>query len=424
MNEIKNCRKEVSWSSTICLSILIILTEIPAINRYMGGYFVYIPVIILLFLSLMSRTIAIDKNNALFFIVVLTYCFIAFFYKLVGVSSAHFGHDIHFVLYYTYFLAIDTVINMDNKKRNFILFILFISLIYTIVSNIVMLYDLGSTQYFRLHHIEEDINLKNLASTQFSSGVVLICGILEICVLSDKIKKRRVIWFVLLMICLTFNIFIAQRTINIILTICMTLLILINNNPNTLRTKVTIVIIATIITMILLNIDYINGFISRIDKLGRVSERVNQIIVYLSKGDIQDAGGSLEARYNLFMRSIKTWLFSWSSFIFGVGDHINDNSIIGNHSQFIDVFAQYGLVGGMMLIYTTLKSVSILIGKLGVYINQQIRQQIIIVFAMFLIRGLIGYVLYEQIAVSLFVLLPAILLQINEGGFKDDSIYL
>ena len=66
------------------------------------------------------------------------------------------------------------------------------------------------------------------------------------------------------------------------------------------------------------------------------------------------------SRGELWQVSVKSWLSSFLSFLFGIGDHRwNDftttaDSGIGNHSDLLDVLGRYGITGALIL-YSSIK---------------------------------------------------------------------
>lgn len=77
----------------------------------------------------------------------------------------------------------------------------------------------------------------------------------------------------------------------------------------------------------------------------------------------EKVSGSGRSRMELSMLSLKTWLGTISSFFWGIGDARSESVIgnftigIGNHAEFFDVFARYGLIGAGLFFNVFLSSV-------------------------------------------------------------------
>ena len=150
--------------------------------------------------------------------------------------------------------------------------------------------------------------------------------------------------------------------------------------------------------------DFLIQFI--IDIIG--SDRVSSRLLGLSSqgnqtGDLE----SFDARIELWLVSIRTWLSSPLSFLFGIGDRllIEGKSAavtgIGRHSDVFDTLARYGIIGGILVfsvffnLYKYLKS--ILVGN-----NNYLISYFIIVVAMALTKS----ILYPEVGFAIFCMLP------------------
>ena len=94
----------------------------------------------------------------------------------------------------------------------------------------------------------------------------------------------------------------------------------------------------------------------------RVVTRLKDVVNMLYGVEQYDIISSGESRLELSFTSLKTWFGSAGSFIFGVGDHRSDEVRenlalgIGNHAEFFDVFARYGIVGACLFFKLISKS--------------------------------------------------------------------
>lgn len=405
--------RNVSWFSVIALSLLIILQEIPYFQRQAGGYGLFVPFVVLLGVAAAPKGVYLKRNSVLFLLSTLFYFGIAFVYKLAGISSAGFGHDIHTVLFYIFFLSAFMVVDMNRKQQKFVLWILSLSMFVTIITNIADYRRLGN-HYFDVFRFETLLNGTNIIPTQYSGALMLMGGILLIAILHDSDLLRKSIWIVLFVISNLFNLLVMQRTITLIFSIAMyALIILFNARQRAFVSLLTLVGAAGLIAVIL-NYETVLTYVGQLFGDSRISTKLNQIVRFLNSGDIQEAGGSLTARYNLYFTSISTWLGSMRSFLFGVGDHIASNTKIGNHSQFFDVLGQYGIVGALPLYYSVYRALKALMAILPVPRKSPVFYQCLMVCVIFVVRGFFGNVLFEYIAVRLFIFFPVVISMISE----------
>jgi hypothetical protein len=143
------------------------------------------------------------------------------------------------------------------------------------------------------------------------------------------------------------------------------------------------------------------------------SDRLAQRLILLIDSDSEyaSAGAStVNARADLWMMSINTWLDNPVNFIFGIGDHRANwgagetaaETGIGQHSDFLDSLARYGLIGALLLIailklsFTYIKSL----------FDIKYHLQLLIIFLLFILFGLSKGVFTLEIGCALFIILP------------------
>lgn len=415
MNESELSGRKTSWFSIISLAIIIVFVEIPNIQRFFGGVFILVPFILMLGFSRFRWKITI-KNEHLLLVFSLFYIFTIFFvFKVLRISTVGYGYIMHEAVFFTFFFSLNMVEGMHWRQKSFILAVIILSILFTFATNVLLYRRLGSYHYYLLHHISDSEELGNLANTQFSTAIVLMCGILLIAFINDRNTLRRLFWIGLFAVCTVFNFVIAQRMINIILSIMLDTLIIVERKKNRAVVYLLVFFLMMIFAVLLFNHTQTISFLQDLSSSSRLNSRLTQIETLLSTQDISEAGGSLSGRMNLIMVSIHSWFSSLRSFFFGVGAHLEDNSIIGNHSEFIDAFAKYGLIGGTAHLYALSKSIQILIEKLSLKKRTPLYNQTRLVLIIFFIRGFIGGVSYGYIGVQLFVFLPLVIYYIKKS---------
>jgi hypothetical protein len=395
----------VTWFAVLSLSLLIIVEEIPFFHRIVGGYAIVIPFLLLFLFSIVKKRFILNRKDTVFLVCGLGYFAISFIYKFSGISSTGYGHDIHTVLYFCFFLALNTVFGMYRNQKLFILWTVVLSSIVVIVQNIIEYRRLGN-YYFLIFRNESLLTNSNVIPTQYSAAIMLMSGVLLICILHDKSTTRKTVFFFLFVILNAFNLLVMQRTITLIFSILMYVFIFFFNTKRKAYLSLLLLIGSVVLIIVISNYKFVLSFVGNLIGSEQISERLNQIIRFFDSGDIMDAGGSLTARYRLYLTSLQTWVRSPQSFFFGVGDHISNNAIIGNHSQFFDVLGQYGIIGGIFLYYSVYRTLKDLLIRLSLVPKSPLFYQTLVIFFIFIGRGFVGYVVFEYVAVRLFVFMP------------------
>ena len=424
-NEISdNAKNSATSFNVFSLAILIVLIDVPIIQRTFGGPLIILPFVALYFISCFTPKIRIQSDDKMFILCFFIYYAFVFGYKITGISSASPGHDIHSILYFTLFFAIKTVLRMSKQQKNFLLSVILFSMTYTIITNIILYNRLGSYRYFLLHHVAYGKELGNLATTQFSTGIVFLSGITFICFLKDRVRYRKILWLVVFAVCMYNNIEIAQRASNIIITVGMLLFIFVFNKKKKLYTDLFLIGLFVLFALFIEFHETILEIIAEITNSKRLSIRLANLSDLMTARELESAEGSLGARFSLVGTSISTWLGSLRAFFFGAGDHIDNNLTIGNHSQAFDVLAQYGIICGICFYYLIYKTLSSLMKKMSIVPKTNLYKQTVVLLIAFVIRGVIGAVVFEQIAISLFIFMPIVYSIISEGDQAYDSINL
>ena len=169
--------------------------------------------------------------------------------------------------------------------------------------------------------------------------------------------------------------------------------------------------------------DIIIRYILYLSPSSRLSSRLVTLINFDSD---YGSTSSISARENLWMISLKTWFSNVSSFLFGIGDHYTTDSPektgIGQHSELIDSFARYGVIG-MLLIYYILKNSFKYINTI---FEKKYQLQIYTVFIIYIMCGFTKKIFITNIACVIFIFLPLALIYLNSNvvssnGYKKNT---
>ena len=82
--------------------------------------------------------------------------------------------------------------------------------------------------------------------------------------------------------------------------------------------------------------------------------------------------------------------------------------IIGNHSQIVDEFAKYGLIGGLLMLYMIWLYFKHIAKSVKTVISNPLFRQLLIIFFIIFIRACIGGIFEPVVGVQLFLVIPFI----------------
>ena len=400
-----NNRGRAGWISVCLMALLIVMINIPIIPKAMGGSPILFPVMLLAVGSLFGEGKLLIKEKSALFLIGLCIAFgVQILYKLSGISTAGIGVFSNPASFFFLAFMMDfVVLRADQKQRKFLFWTVIGSILLTLAVNTFMYLRLGFYYFERVS--ESDHLVTNAVNTQFTTALMIMGGICLIIMLHIN-KERRLPWLALFIIITLFNVLVCQRAIALILSAVMYSLILALNSKSKGFVIFLIILMGLACIVAYLNYGAVITWLTEHIGSERIGVKLAQIRKALDSGEISENNGSLGARAHLYMTSVQTWLQSFRSFFLGVGDHRNNNLVIGNHSEFIDLLAKFGVIIASLfytLVFITLNWIrSSVVEKR----DSIIYKQVMVILGIFLFRGLIGFVLFGSIAVQLFVFLP------------------
>lgn len=393
--------QKLPWYECILIAIMLVVNMVPYLSRNMS---LIIQFIILIYIPSVNYKyfINLEENEKKTMYFIFLYICIGLLYRLLGISSASLDNYFTSIKFFWLFIVFLLTKNLTSVGQiKFFLITILFSYIYTIYTN--YRYSIVNDHYITM--FLNDPN-SNAANTGFASCSLLFSGIFVTSFFSSKSKTIKLSCISLLIISYYYLIFIAERGTTFILALMMFVVMFFNRNieKNNSRLYLTYIILA--ITLVL----FFTGLLSILLELisGLLPERIGLRMLALSSlfsgTSITEVGYSVTGRYELMLRSINTFIGSFSNFIFGVGDDRPLNIRVGCHSEWIDTFARYGIFGGTILLYTignifsSIRSVIIRDKSLLFFYD--------IIFLFFFIRGILGNVLQPSIGTVMFFALP------------------
>ena len=136
-------------------------------------------------------------------------------------------------------------------------------------------------------------------------------------------------------------------------------------------------------------------------------ERLTTRLVTLIDAENAEADISTATnRTSLYLLSIKTWLSDITNFLFGIGDHRAAFGAkatgIGQHSDFLDSLARYGLLGLVILVTIFKNFFKYLLSLFG----KQYKLQLVTIFVILIMCGLTKGIFEAGVGCVMFLLLP------------------
>ena len=119
----------------------------------------------------------------------------------------------------------------------------------------------------------------------------------------------------------------------------------------------------------------------------------------------------MDARENLWLVSIKSWLSNLLTFFFGIGDHRASEDIssvaktgIGNHSDLFDTLGRYGLIGSLLIMNIFRLSFKHILSLF----DKSRKLQVMVIFMVLILYGFTKGIFVLGVGCALFLILPII----------------
>ena len=392
--------KGVSWAYVICVCVMIVFALIPFLSRN-GSLALQFVSMVLAPLLVAKSYLSINNSERSTLILLALYISIETLYKLIGISTAtvdYYFTTVKFFWFYVIFFHLKEMLTF--RQRLVIIIVSLMCFIYTTITN-----DVYAKTYDHYISMYQRVSDSNAANTSYSSMTMLLAGCFYAKLFDQSNKLLKILYLAGIILCGYYMIFIAERGAAFFLSL--TLLFLITINVKELRVS-RIVSISTLLILLFLFIEIggINVIVVNLSQVlpDRLVERLLWADNVINTGQVISESGTLSSRFNLTLVSLKTFFSSVDNFVLGVGDHRDSLEVIGNHNQWIDAFARYGIFGGILLSLVIYK---IFDNEKKYYLDSNYHKRIFsCIFFIFYIRGFLGNVIHPSIGVVLFIIMP------------------
>lgn len=387
----------------LAVLVLAVMTVTPIwyVKKYLMALWILLFVITLGYIS--------NSNIKLKRLGVLGIAFIAIctIYKLIGVSSASLPYCLTPLVYFGPVVALIIIEKCDNENQvRFLFHFISLAIAINILDSIRITqsygYDLVYQQLSEMLE-EQGVTNLNLGGSLFVTMVVFYVDVVFLAFLKSRRVIEKVLFLLYFGIGFYFIFFISLKASAIMLMLLSILLLYIASRSGKNIGRIFFLSAFFGIVLVLFRDAIINFLISAID-----SERItSRLIVFTSTENVSESG-TLMSREGLWLVSLKTWFGGLGNFIFGIGDHnfvdfVDTASTgVGNHSDLLDVFARYGLMGGTIL-YATIK---IYYDYLKKRYGDAFRWEIAAFFILIILMGLTKKFVAGEPAIIIFVLFP------------------
>lgn len=381
------------------LLLLIVITTLG--NYIIYSSYIVIPFWILcLFYGLQSRRL-LTKNEKSFVVTSFALLAIVFTYKFVGYSSMEFLNLIVFLNWIvTGMVAVYAMKILSGHELSYVF--------KTVCGSLILLMMLFVKEGTEIVSNGDAYEAVNVAVAWYGSLFMLLSGLSLIVLLNAKGIFLRFAAIVILLLTLYINVFILQRGTNVIFTLAEMGMILIF----LIKRKTVVIGLSVVVGAIVVfafssdNLIYIFNWLEQISPSDRLSVRFHELSMALQYESIDAGGGSFASRGELMSISWNTFTSNSANFIFGAGEHIGKNNIIGHHSFIIDTLACYGIIGGLLLFLYFKKQYQIIMSYLDKTQEWALYMQCTIVFLFYVLRNFYGQVAYALVNIVILLLFP------------------
>ena len=348
---------------------------------------------------------------------VLFICLYVLIYRLTGYSQAGWGNLLMQISFFVSIVASIYCINrMDQRYVVLLYYIVVFFLLLMIIKDILL------NQSFDYSNNEDIVEIDELGSnvgwTPFSTTLLFLYCISLLVLTNCSGLFVKLFHAMVALISAYYLVFYSARGSVTILLFLSTILLL-YWKFSTIDFFFKIICLGGILILlvaVLFDTNTIFNFLIRISPNDRLTDRLYDIINVYNEGITEE---SFSGRYDLEVLSIRTWLQSPRTFLFGIGDHRLTGigmdkfymSGIGGHSEIIDSLARFGVIGFFVM--------SVLYYRICIYIlslfeDEIVKKQVLMILIVFVLTAFTKTVLFHIIGIVFLFLLPIVSVQINK----------
>lgn len=346
---------------------------------------------------------------------VLFYIAVIFGYRFAGFSDAEWGnymHQLSFFLPLFLFMSFPKTIN----KTIFVALIIIVSA--NIVDNIRLSIIYPQLNTARVFMEEELLTSINAGGSKFYTSCLLF---FDVCFFIFLNSKQRFIKYTMLISAIISAIYICgfcfKASVVVYFILSLVLIFYAKRAKNKFK-FFSILIFSSLLLFLSVEL-FSNEIIDLIISISPNERLTTRLVTLIDPEDAESNVYTVTGRTNLYFLSVKTWLTDLGTFIFGIGEHRTmygaSETGIGQHSEFLDTLARYGLLG-FVTVLVIFKNV---FKKILNRFDKEFHLQIYCIITIFIMCGLTKIVFFPSIGFMLFLLLPLSAQYVNESNFKN-----
>ena len=391
--------------STLFLSVLIVISMTPFLVRNCPRFIIIASIIGWIVSSFVEKRIPF-KNNKYNLILFCTFLFVLvdFLYYFSGYSDAAIGNYMMHSICYIFILAALTILEDKRHSYKFIIALIALIALINVVSNIVISIKYPDA-FMDINNWPEKYSHTNVAQTWFYFACVLLVGFLLILFTISKKNTHRFFLIVSVLLVLYFLFFCGARATSAILVVSLMLAFIFVR----LFIKKKYFLLSFVLIILLILLLFSNSLLDFVETMigpSRLTERIDDIRLLLSGEANQN--GSLFGRTQLMQLSLDSFFKSPTSFLFGIGYHVDVDPYavgIGQHSTFIDCLAQYGIIFSFLFFYIIFSSCFAIARKVEF---TTLRPYVIVMCVVFILYGFVNVFLHTAIFAVFFIVTASV----------------
>lgn len=405
--------KQLSNKSGWVLGITFFFFAMISFFPILENIFVYMVVAFLSFFSIIHNSGLNNYHQNLHLVLcVYAYILLCLIYKMFGVSSASIGNLFVHILFFIPILFM--LINTDERYDSFSKFIFWVIAFFVSVSIADNIRLCLTNPIFMLEVSREKLDLAsgtNIGGFHFYSAILFFFIICFFGLLNCKNKKVQFAFIGVIMLSAIFIFAFCMKAGIIVYSLFAIVLLYLARRERRLRLFFVKVAVPSLIVyaIVSINTDFIVEHISNLFDNPRLTQRLI-VLVDADNAEAESGAATVDARENLWMLSVNTWLKDPINFVFGIGDHRVDwdggqtaeQVGIGQHSDFFDTPARYGLIGLIIITLILARSFKYLLAFYG----KEYKVQLVVIFLVFVMFGFTYGVYHPAIGFVMFVFLP------------------
>lgn len=384
--------------------LLVVISSTPILGNPTNYVYTGISIVVLIVLHLGHSYIRIFRSLLPF---LLGYVAVNALYRVIGVSDANWGNSMHEYIFLLSFPLVLLIFENCSIKYIRILFFIIVCIISAnIVENIVISFLYPEINEISLEYQDTSfLSSINAGSSNFytlSMFFSLICFFVYI---NTKEILLRGVMFLSTTVGTIYVIVFCNKG-SVVLFLVLSLVLVYVAKHSRLFNSFIITLCVFFVFLLLLIGFYKQELVEMIVNLVPSERLATRLVTVIDKNNPLAESDTISGRQNLYFLSIQTWLSSISNFLYGVGDvrvaYKPETTGVGQHADFLDTLARYGIIGGVFLFRYIHKAIYLF---KSFFISNNILQFKVIVF-LFILCGCTKSILVPEVGIMIFIMLP------------------